>query len=260
MTDILDILKEVTKNYSFELTVLFLILFLSHATEAATGFGSNIISVSLGAFLLPIDMLIPVILPINICLSIYVVTFYGKHVDKKVLGTRMLPFMAAGMAVGLTIFNFADFSALKKWFGVFVICLTVFELVRLFLNHGIIKTKFLSLKESAAWLFSAGVIHGIYASSGPLVVYYAGKQFADKKTFRSTLASLWIFLTITLMISFIATGKLNGETLAMSFILLPSMVLGVVAGEFIHRVISEKTFKLVIYAILIFAGLSLIAG
>ncbi len=255
-----DILQEVATLYGRELVALFLIFFLSHTTEAATGFGSNIISVSLGALFLPIDKLIPVILPVNIFLSIYVVTFYGKHIDKKVLGTRILPFMAAGMVLGLTIFNIADFSALKKWFGVFVICLTVFELVRLFKNHGAIKIKVLSLRESAAWLFSAGIIHGIYASSGPLVVYYAGKQFDDKKVFRSTLASLWLVLTITLMVSFIVTGKLNSETLAMSFMLLPSMIIGVVAGEYIHRVISEQYFRLFIYAVLLFAGLSLITG
>lgn len=47
---------------------------LAYTLEASTGFGSIVIALSLGALLLPIDQLLPVLEPLNIGMTGYLVS------------------------------------------------------------------------------------------------------------------------------------------------------------------------------------------
>ncbi|MGB1921972.1 MAG: sulfite exporter TauE/SafE family protein, partial [Alcanivorax sp.] len=49
--------------------LLGLFIFLAFTTEAATGFGSIVIALSLGALVLPITEILPVLVPLNIVMS-----------------------------------------------------------------------------------------------------------------------------------------------------------------------------------------------
>ena len=49
-------------------------ILLAYTLEAITGFGSIVIALSLGALLLPIEQLLPVLVPLNICMTGYLVS------------------------------------------------------------------------------------------------------------------------------------------------------------------------------------------
>ena len=51
--------------------LLGLFVLLAYTTEAMTGFGSIVIALSLGALVLPLDTLMPVLVPLNLLLSGY---------------------------------------------------------------------------------------------------------------------------------------------------------------------------------------------
>jgi len=256
----LSLFQEGAFLFSWEFIILLCILLMAHTSETVTGFGSTIISVALGANFFPLDVLIPVIVPLNFLLCLYIVTVHRGHIDGKTLGLRIIPFMAIGMPLGLFIFNIGELELLQVGFGFFVICITVFELYKFFNQGGVVEAKPLTTIKAAPWLLVGGIIHGIYASGGPLVVYYASKEFSHKKVFRSTLSSLWLIMTIVLMTNYFVTGKLNAETLQVSAFMLPTLVLGIVLGEIIHERIDERIFRMVVYILLLFAGASLILG
>jgi hypothetical protein len=46
-------------------------IFLAYTLEAITGFGSIIIALSLSAQLVPIDVVLPVLVPLSVCMSSY---------------------------------------------------------------------------------------------------------------------------------------------------------------------------------------------
>jgi uncharacterized membrane protein YfcA len=88
-------------------------------------------------------------------------------------------------------------------------------------------------------------------------VYVAGRLIPQKSIFRSTLATVWVVLNTVLTASFIVTGKLTPFTVSRSAILLPVVILCIVLGERFHNMVDEYKFKLIVYGLLLCAGISL---
>ena len=245
------------------------IVFLSNLTEACAGFGSTILAIIFGARYFSIEDLIPILVPLNLLLSLTIVLRYPRDVDRKALVSRILPLTGIGMPIGIAIFQYAPSRALKIAFGVIVVLLGLFELA----TEALAKTKAsragtpagktaaqnrgLPAWQGVLFLLGGGVMQGLYASGGPFVVYYASREIRDKRKFRTTLALLWLILNIVLVASLILTGKLTRFTLLYSLYLLPALLLGMGAGMKVHDRVSETVFRRLVYALLVVAGASL---
>ena len=70
---------------------------LSFTTQAMSGFGSVIIAVTLGSRFYPIEVLLPVVVPLDVLINAYIVTRTRAHVDRAVLFREIVPFMAVGL-------------------------------------------------------------------------------------------------------------------------------------------------------------------
>lgn len=234
------------------------LVLVAKMVEAVTGFGSTIIALTLGAQLYPIETLLPVLVPLNIVLSTYIVARHHEGVATGELFKRILPLAGIGLVVGMVIFAFAHGHILKLSYGVFVLLISTYELQRMLRSSDLIPPKPMSFPQTAFWLISGGMIQGIYASGGPLIVKYASVSLTDKKQFRSTLSVLWLVLNIVLLIDYIRTGKVTVATLEPIALLLPSLILGIFFGEWLHHRIPERQFRIVVFALLIVAGISLV--
>ncbi len=238
--------------------IFFLIVMLAQMSEAVSGFGCTLITLALGGNLYHIETILPLIIPLNFFLSFYLVTRYYQSIDWRTLTRAILPFFAVGMAAGLFIFNLGRSMILQTAFGFLVILITAFEFFGFFRTSTSSPRKPLNTFQSALCLIAGGIMHGIYATGGPMVVYYAGRKFNDKKVFRSTLSLLWLIMTVILCTNYFLNGKLTTGTLKTSALLLPALLLGILVGERIHSRIDERIFRLLIYVLLFFAGFSLL--
>jgi len=243
--------------FDIKFLLLFLIIVLAKTVEAVTGFGSTVIALTLGAQIYPIEWLLPILVPLNIILSIYIVARHGRTVNVRELTHRILPLTIGGLVVGMVIFDLVQGRVLKLGFGIFVVLFSIFELYRILRAVSASSEKPLTFLKSAAWLFTGGVIHGIYASGGPLVVYYANKKLKDKSEFRSTLSVLWLVLNILLLANYIQADKISLDALKACGALLPAIGCGILIGEALHRRIPERTFRIMVFILLIAAGVSL---
>jgi uncharacterized protein len=104
----------------------------------------------------------------------------------------------------------------------------------------------------------AGVIHGLYASGGPLVVYAASRLPLDKTGFRAVLTALWSILSVLMTLYFLLNGQWTGETARLTLILLPGVAAGLIAGEILHKRLTERHFRFFVYIVLFGAGASLL--
>lgn len=233
---------------------LFLIGLFANVVEAISGFGSTVISVTLGAHFFSIDRLIPALVPVNILLSLYLVTAHRQHIDKTLLIRHILPFMGAGALIGIAFFNILAGNFLKRMLGFLVVIFCVRELYKLWKKH---PAPFIPLYWSRFWILMGGVVHGIYASGGPLLVYALSGMALDKSKLRSTLSTVWLILNSILLLSYVFTGRINGETLQFSLIFLPALPLGIVLGEWLHERIDEYRFRIGVFVVLLGAGLGL---
>lgn len=229
-------------------------------TEAIAGFGSTVFAVAVGAHLYSIHTLVPVLVPLNILLSLYIVLRHGKAIDHPYLWGKILPWVLAGFPAGILIFNVLHGSALKFCFGLFIAMLSAYELACMSLTSKGIERKPhpASPLQRVFFLVSGGVMQGAYSSGGPLIVYSASREIADKERFRSTLSALWLLLNVFLTLTHILFRKTTLVTLKISMFFLPALIAGIAAGEWFHHRISEKAFRLFVFILLFLAGVSLV--
>lgn len=236
---------------------LLIIVFFSNLVEACAGFGATILALIFGAQFFPIEELIPILVPLNLLLSLGIVIRYFGDVDRKVLLTRILPLTGIGMPIGIAIFQNAPSKILKATFGVIVVLLGLFELSRAALRKQSRESRPLPLWQAALFLVGGGIMQGLYASGGPFVVYFASREIREKTKFRTTLALLWLILNLVLTASLALSGKMTYYTLQFSLYLLPSVLLGAFVGIQVHNRVSETLFRKLVYGLLIIAGASL---
>ena len=236
--------------------LLTLIVFVAYTTQAMTGFGSVIIAVTLGSHLYPIEFLLPTVVPVDLLVNIYIVGKYRKDVDRELLVRRILPLMAVGLLIGIGIFQFVHGEPLKKTFGVLVTLLCGRELLGLLRSPGTAKA--LSRLKYSVSVLAAGITQGLFASGGPLVVYAVSRLNLQKGSFRSTLSALWLLTNSVLTLSYIMTGRLTAANLKFWALLAPAIVIGTVVGERLHDRVNEHLFRIVVFAILLLAGFSIV--
>ncbi len=236
---------------------LLIIVFFSNLVEACAGFGATILALIFGAQFFAIEDLIPILVPLNLLLSLIIVVRYFGDIERKTLLTRILPITGIGMPIGIAIFQTAPSTLLKAAFGIVVVILGLFELSQ----EALLKRSDLERKlpfwQGGLFLLCGGIMQGLYASGGPFVVYYASREIKSKAQFRTTLALLWLILNLVLTGSLVFSGKMTEFTLKYSLYLLPSVLLGTVVGIQVHNRVSEKSFKRLVYALLVIAGSSL---
>ena len=117
-------------DYTFLL--LALIVLLSYTIHALSGFGSMIIAVTLGMHLYPIETLLPVLVPLDVLLNMYIVIRHHKQVERGLLVRRILPLMGVGLLTGILLFNYLHNNILKISYGCFVALVSVRELYLLY--------------------------------------------------------------------------------------------------------------------------------
>jgi uncharacterized membrane protein YfcA len=233
------------------------IVFAGYAVQTVTGFGSMLVCVTLGAHLLDIRELITLAVPISILQTAYIAIRHRKTIDYRLLLRRILPLMGIGLGVGYFAFRDTESSWLRIAFAVMVLVLAVRELWVLRKGKG--EPRKNPPAASIAAMIGAGVIHGIYATGGPLLVYAVGREGLDKHAFRSTLSAVWLVLNIALVTGFLFDGRYDVATSYDLLVLLPAVPLGIAVGEWLHRRVDEVRFKTTVFILLILAAISLLA-
>lgn len=234
------------------------VVLLAFTTEATAGFGSMLLAVTLGSLFLPVREVVPVVVPLNLILSAYLVGRHHAHVARAFLARRILPLMGAGLAAGQVLFRVLGPSTRETFLGALVVALAARELWRQRpAARGVVRPP-LGEGASALWLLGAGVIHGLYATGGPPLVYVLGRRGLPKAVFRSTLAVVWLALNGVLTVVFLVDGQLGGAGLRRVALLAPVVAAAIVLGETLHRRVDEGRFRTVVFALLLVAGLVLL--
>lgn len=240
------------------LAALMAVVVLAFVTEAAVGFGSTVLVVSLGAHLRPVDELLAAFVPLNALLSVFILARTPRAVEALWLARRVLPAVAVGVVAGMLAFRaLRGAGALLPVLGACVTALAAWELARGLRGRGTGAP--LGRWAGAALLALGGVVHGMFGSGGPLVVYVASREVTDKTRFRATLAALWLTLNVVLVTNYAAAGMLTRERATTSAALLPALVAGALLGDRVHGRVDARRFRSMTYAVLLAAGLALLA-
>lgn len=220
-------------------------------TQAATGFGAMVIALTFGAFIYPVSTLLTWFVPQVLLLSCYMLIKHHEAIDWKLFFKNIIPFMGSGLVIGQVIYYKVDTQSLSLLLGIVVAALSLRALLS---------------KPSTAdgsgrlwpWTLSAGVVHGIVASGGPLLVYGLNQQNISKAAFRSTLLLVWLVMGLGLIASFISSGQLTTEALPQIGMLALCLPVSVFLGEWAHKRLNQVLFQRIINIILLMCGIALL--
>jgi uncharacterized membrane protein YfcA len=238
------------------LLLLTCIIIAAHIVETTTGFGATVIALSLGVHLVPLEVLVVALVLVGWVQSAWLVSRGFSHIQWKLLVTRILPLCALGLLLGMWCFHELGSKTLKLLLGAFVVLVSSMELRRLFRKGS--GSRVLPVPTGLAFLVCGGFFHGLFASGGPLVVYYATRELDEKKSFRVTLSVLWLLLNSVLIGSYCLSGDLDTRALVLAVSFIPALVCGIVVGEFLHTRVNEIAFKKLVQTVLLFTGIFLL--
>ncbi len=229
----------------------------AYAVQTVTGFGSMLVCVTLGALFMPLPEVLSLAVPISLLQTGYIAVRHRASIDWKLLLRAILPLM--GVGAGLSLLAFGDLRSpwMRPALGVLVLTLALRELWSRLCATGVALSPLSPAVERGA-IFGAGVVHGLFATGGPLLVYALGRKGLDKHTFRSTVTAVWLVLNVLLCAAYFYDGRFDGSTPLKLVWLAPALGLGVVIGEVLHRRVDEQRFQLAVFALLALAALGLL--
>lgn len=229
----------------------------AYVVQTATGFGAMLVCVTFGAQLIGLEEVIRLMVPLSFFQTGYIVIRHRDGIDWDLLLKQVLPLMAVGMGMAFLLLTWIGGPWLGLAFGVMVLALSARDLRHLRLGDASVD-KPISKPASMAALLGAGVIHGIYAAGGPMLVYAIGREGLSKKAFRSTLSMVWIVLNVVLVTRFVLAGDYDREVALDILLLVPTVPLGILLGEWVHNKVDERNFKMAVLVLLVAAAISLI--
>ena len=241
-----------------DLLILSAILGAGAFVEAVAGFGGTILALSLGARWFGIEELLAWFLPLNLLLSTALALRGRVAIAGSLLARRILPTIVVGLAVGTALSWHIDAERARGLFAGLVIVVAVVELAASVRRSAATPVTTLRPAVQGGLLLGAGVVHGVFATGGPLAVAVIGRMLPTKAALRATLAVMWLVLNVIVSARLIARGHLDDASLWISLQLAPAMALGMVAGDLVHRRVGEAGFRKVVAVLLLVTGLLLL--
>ena len=225
--------------------VAFAVLF-AFTIEAMTGFGSIVLALSIGALVMDIQTLVQWLVPLNILMTGPLVWRLRHHIALRFLLTQVLPWMAVGTVVGVMLTGHIPELYSKGLFALLICWFALRSLAQAEApEHG--------GGTRTAFIISAGVTHGLFASGGPLLVYACARTGLDKTQFRATLLSVWLTLNGSLTVWFLLSGKLQSHATSI-LTLIPCVAIGAWLGNTLHHKVSQSAFTRIVFSVLFLVG------
>jgi len=220
--------------------------------------GCVVLALTLGANLYPIATLLPLVVAMNAILTAYIVARHHGHIAWDLLLRRILPAMTVGVAIGYALFVYVPEALMKRMLGIFVLAFAAVELRRM-ARPAPRRRRPVSAATFTGTSLAAGIVHGMTATGGPVLVWALNRQGLGKSAFRSTLACVWLPLNFGLIVAYAASGRLGGHNGAYVAAQIPVIAAGVLLGEWLHHRLDERTFRVAVLVLLLLAGLALLA-
>lgn len=244
-----------------EYLLFFLVILVTNVIHGITGFAGTVLAMPFGLMLVGYPVAKPILNVLAIIAGIYVYVGCRQAVNWKEV-KKIVAVMAVGLAAGILIKGFfADKEFLMyQLLGWFVMFLAVQGLWKMSVQERQKEAENPDRPSPAIYglLGLAGLVHGIFVAGGPLLIGYLTKQIPDKRSFRATISTVWIFLNTIILFDDIRAGYWTPELVRTFLISVPFLFAGMMAGSRLYAVMSQKLFMVITYVLLFVSGISLL--
>jgi uncharacterized membrane protein YfcA len=229
-----------------------LIALVAYTAYGLTGFGSTIIAVPLLAQIVPLKFAVPLMLLLDVVFGLFTGFRFRKQAHYREVGI-LIPFILAGMLVGVALLVKLDERILLGALGLFALGYGIYCLVQPRTAERI----------SRGWAAPLGTVGGafsaMFGSGGALYIVYLAGRIHEKSELRATIVSVVVLSALPRLILFGYTGLLTQSGMLTAWaLLLPVGILGFWLGNRLHHVLPGPRVVRLVYGLLVMSGLSLL--
>jgi uncharacterized membrane protein YfcA len=231
-----------------------LIIFGAYFIFGISGFGSSIISVPLLVQMYPLKSVVPMMVIIDICGSLYVGRKSSQDANLKEL-KWLFPFTLLGMILGIVLLIKAPSEPLLIILG----CFAALNGARVLWQRNSEMREPINKWWAAPFGFFGGTFTALFATGGPIYVSYLGLRINDPRALRATMAFAILILTLLRLTLMLVAGLiLSWPVIGLALCLMPATFLGIWLGTHVHAKLSNAAMRVAYGSILFFAGTMLL--
>lgn len=226
------------------------IVFVAYFIFGISGFGSSIIAVPLLVQMYPLKSVVPMMVIIDICASLYIGRKSSKDANLKEL-KWLFPYSLIGMILGVFLLVKAPSEPLLITLG----CFAAMNGVRVLVQRNVEMRESINKWWAVPFGFFGGVFTALFATGGPIYVSYLGLRINNPKILRATMAFAIFMLTFLRLTLMLVTGLiLSWQVIGLAICLMPATFLGIWLGTHVHTKLSNAAMRVAYGSILIFSG------
>lgn len=233
--------------------VVALIVFLAVLVQAAAGFGLALVSMPLLTAVLGLPTAAPLMAIVGLGVEFVLLLHFRAAVNLvAVRGLVLAAFI--GTPVGLYLLRAVDPAVGARVLGLLVAGYAAYALLSPYLPK--------LTHPSWAWLFgfTAGVIGGLYNTSGPPVIIYGSCRRWPPAEFKGNLQGFFLPTGILVLAGHVWAGNITPTVWHNVWLSIPAACVGLLAGVVLGSRIAPTTFRQVVLLILLIIGLRLTFG
>lgn len=202
----------------------------------------------------PLKTVVPMMVIIDICASLYVGKKSSKDANLKEL-KWLFPFSLIGMVLGIVLLVKAPSEPLLITLG----CFAALNGARVLWQRNREMIQPISKWWAAPFGFLGGTFTALFATGGPIYVSYLGLRINDPKVLRATMALAIFMLTFLRLSLMLVTGLiLSWSVIGLAVCLMPATFLGIWLGTHAHTKLSTASMRVAYGLILMISGLMLL--
>ncbi|MDX6021354.1 sulfite exporter TauE/SafE family protein [Scandinavium sp. V105_16] len=239
-------------NYD-TIAIVIAIMFMYTFVGICAGFGGALTTMPLITLLLPLKMAAPMSVIVGTATALYATWLSRKETQWKSALVLIL-FSFAGIPVGIYALSYLPDHIMKVGLGAFLI---LYSFYSLFIPRLPVYDKnWIAMPIGAI----AGALGSAFSTNGPPVVIYGMLRNLAPAAFRGTLNAFFTANNIAIIGGLTTSGILTLSTLKLVLFCIPTMILGSLVGQYVHKRISVNVFRLMVFLLLIASGAMLIKG
>jgi len=225
-------------------------VFINGVSKGGFGSGLGIVSVPLMALTVPVTEAAAILLPILCVMDLAALWAYRRNWDRENMKI-MLPAGLAGLVLGALTFRYINEAGLKLVLGTVAVGFVLYH----WTNAARQLTKTLpSRAKGYFWCCVSGYTSTITHAGGPPMSIYLLPQRLDKALLAGTAVVFFSVLNYVKLVPYFWLGLFDARNLSTAAALAPIGVLGIVAGVWVRKRISEVLFYRLCYAFLLMTG------
>lgn len=246
-----------------ELSSVVIILFcivivFANIIQGITGFAGTLLAMPFLIMIIDLETAKHVLNFTGILASLYILCKDWRYVNTSEVKIILL-WMSIGLVIGIVGYNFLPTELLLILFPFFILIIALKGLY----GHinGQASTPLPEQQQTThsqrLLLGLAGIIHGLFVSGGPLLVAYMSKRQQKKEEFRATLSVVWLILNSIILIQSLFLGQITSSIYMYCAIAIVPLFIGILIGSALLQKMSQRSFMLLSYILLVISGISL---